>query len=505
MITLEIDSCKIETEEGKSILEACLKEKIEIPNLCYDKRLKSFGACRLCLVEIEGAKGFFPACTTEAKDGMKVKTNAERLNQIRKEILELILSDHPDDCLLCEKNGNCKLQDYAYQYSVSREKYLEKISVLKESSPYFTNPFIERNGNKCILCGRCVRICNEVMGRDVLDFSLRGFSTVITTGFNKPLEESNCEFCGQCLSACPVGALSSKVKKKGRHWETKKTETICPYCGCGCKIILETKENTVVNVSSDNNLCVKGRFGFDFINHKERLKKPLISQEEGARGQERRFREVEWGEALDFVAKRLFEIKEKYGANAIGGFASAKATNEENFLFQKFIRAVLQTNNVDHCARLCHAPTLSALTKSFGSGAMTNTIEDISTSNCIIVIGSNTSEAHPIVALKIKEAVKNGASLIVIDPRRIELVDLAQVWLRQKPGTDVCLVNCLMNVILKEGLYNKDFIEKRTEGFAKLCQVIEPYSPEYGEKITGCQKEVVIEASRRYGRAEKGC
>ncbi|MEW6679598.1 MAG: formate dehydrogenase subunit alpha, partial [bacterium] len=503
MIELVIDGKRIKTEQGKSILEVCLDENIALPNLCYDSRLKSFGACRLCLVEVERANGFLPACTTSAIEGMVVKTNTERLLEIRRELLELILSDHPDDCLVCEKNGDCKLQEYAYQYGVRREKYSEKLSILKENSPYRTNPFIERDVDKCILCGRCVRICDELMGRNVLDFANRGFSSLITTGLNKPLEESNCEFCGQCISACPVGALSSKIKKKGRHWETKKTETICPYCGCGCPIILETKGNTIINVSSNNNLCIKGRFGFDFVNHKERLKKPLISQGSGVKGQGSKFKEVEWGEALDFVAKRFLKIKEKYGADAMGGFASAKVTNEENFLFQKFMRAVLQTNNVDHCARLCHASTMAGLAKSFGSAAMTNTINDIACSDCIIVIGSNTTEAHPIVGLKIKEAIRQGAKLIVIDPRKIELVELANIWLRQKPGTDVCLINCLMNVILKEGLYKKDFINKRTSGFKDLCKAIEKYTLEYGEEITGCKKELIIEAARIYGKAER--
>jgi len=512
VITLEIDGCNVETGEGKTLLEVCLSKGIEVPNLCYDKRLKGFGACRLCLVEVEGKNGFLPACTTGAENGMKIKTNTERLKEIRKGILELILSAHPDDCLLCEKNGNCKLQDYAYQYNVRREKYLEKIILDKENKAYLTNPFIERDADKCILCGRCVRICDEVMGRSVLDFANRGISSVITTGLNRPLEVSNCEFCGQCISSCPVGALSSKGRKKGRVWETKKTETICPYCGCGCKIILETKDNVIVNVSSIidsfNNgcLCVKGRFGFDFVNHPDRLKTPLIRKEHRAQNTEHRmeFVEVSWDEALEFIAKRLSEIKEKYGAYSIGGLCSAKATNEENFLFQKFLRAVLKTNNIDHCARLCHSPTVSALAKSFGSGAMTNTISDIATSDCIITIGSNTTEAHPLVSIKIKEAVKNGASLIVIDPRNIELVSFARLWLRHKPGTDVALINGLMNVILNEGLFNKNFIEERTEGFDELCEAIKDYTPEYVEKITGCPSGLIIEAGRIYGNAKKG-
>ncbi len=508
MIVLEINSCKVETEEGKNLLEICLKENIDVPSLCYDERLKSFGACRLCLVEIEEARGFLPACTTIAKNGMIVRTNTERLQEIRKEILELILSDHPDDCLICSMNGDCKLQEYAYIYVVRREKYQDKIILQKENKPYQTNPFIERDVDKCVLCGRCVRICNEVMGRDVLGFANRGFSTVITTGLNRPLEESNCEFCGQCISTCPVGALTSKIRKKARNWETKKIETVCPYCGCGCKIILETRANEIINVSSRGNLCIKGRFGFDFINHKDRLKKPLIrvrSQESGVWSLESGFRKVSWDEALNFIAKRLGEIKGKYGADSIGGLASAKVTNEENYLFQKFMRAVIGTNNIDHCARLCHGPTVAGLAKAFGSGAMTNTISDIKKADCIIVIGSNTTSAHPIVGLKIKEAVKNGASLIVIDPRRIELVDVAKVWLSQKPGTDVAVINGIINVILKENLHNKEFIEKRTEGFEGIKGVMGKYTPEYVEEISGVDRKLLIEAALAYGKAKKGC
>lgn len=504
MITLEIDDFKIETEQGKTILEVCLSCNIEIPNLCYDPALKSFGACRLCLVEVSGVAGFLPSCTTEVKDGMIVKTNTESLREIRKGILELILSNHPDDCVLCEKNGNCKLQDYAYQYDVERERYEEKLIIKKKNEAFKTNPFIKRDVDKCILCGRCVRMCDEVMKRNVLDFTGRGFSTVITTGLDRPLEESNCEFCGQCVKTCPVGALSSRIKKRGRPWETKKTETICPYCGCGCKIILETKSKEIINVLSHpgppNNgfLCVKGRFGFDFINHKDRLKNPLI-KENG------KFVEASWEEALNLVAKRFFEIRERYGSDAIGGICSAKVTNEENFLFSKFMRAVLKTNNIDHCARLCHSSSVVGLDMSFGLSAMTNTIEDIALSSCIITIGSNTTEAHPLIALKIKEAVYNGASLIVIDPRKIELVEFAHLWLRQRPGTDVALINGIMHVLLKENIYNKDFIRERTEGFEDLCKTIETYNPEYVEGITGCKKEDIIEVARLYGMSKNGC
>ncbi|MCD6575134.1 formate dehydrogenase subunit alpha [Candidatus Aerophobetes bacterium] len=500
-VNLYIDGKEVLAEEGTTIMEAAKQVGIEIPHLCYEERLSPLSSCRLCVVEVEGMEKLVTSCSYPVREGMKVKTDTERVRKARKLILELLISNHPLDCMTCEKSGNCLLEKYAYELGVSSSRFQgEKINypVLVD------NPFIERDNKKCILCGRCVSVCSDVQQCDVLDFAQRGFDTLITTGLNKPLTETNCVFCGNCLSVCPVGALVERGRKgKGREWEFKKVTTICPYCGCGCQITLHIKDGKVVKVTSPPDapvnsgwLCTKGKFGFEFINSSDRLTSPLI-KEDG------KFTKVSWEKALNFISTRLNEIKGKYGGDSIAGLSSAKCTNEENYLFQKFMRAVIGTNNVDHCARLCHSSTVAGLARAFGSGAMTNSIGELSKANCILVTGSNTSETHPIVALQIKAAVKNGATLIVADPRKIELTGFAHIWLRHRPGTDVALFNGLMWVILNEGLEDRDFIEKRTENFESLQKIVEEYTPQKVEKITGVPAQDIIKAARAYAKSGK--
>ena len=501
MIKLIIDNQEVEVREGATILGAAQTIGIEIPNLCYDKRLTAASACRLCVVEVEGLEGLVSACSYPAREGLVIKTNTQRVQRARKLVLELILSNHPLDCLTCEKSGSCELEKYAYELGVSSSRFEGEKSHYEIDA---NNPFIERDNDKCILCGRCVTVCDEVQMASVLDFTERGFKTKISTGLDKPLGETPCVFCGQCIAVCPVGALTEKERKfKGREWELKKVSTICPYCGCGCNIVLNVKEDKVIKVTSEPEsivnqgwLCSKGKFGFQFIHSKDRLTTPLIKKEG-------KFKKVSWDEALDLIANKFKEIKEKYGTDSIAGFSSAKCTNEENYLFQKFMRALIGTNNVDHCARLCHASTVAGLARAFGSGAMTNSIEELKNAHCILITGSNTSETHPIIALQIKAAVKrNGARLIVADPRGIEMTEFAHLWLRQRPGTDVALFNGMMNVILSEGLYDKEFVEQRTEGFEEFKKVVEKYTPHYVENITGASSSQIISAARMYAGAK---
>ncbi|MEK7274678.1 MAG: molybdopterin-dependent oxidoreductase, partial [Candidatus Desantisbacteria bacterium] len=368
-------------------------------------------------------------------------------------------------------------------------------------------PFIERDYNKCILCGRCVTICGEEMCRGVIDYLYRGFETRIGTYLDKPLQDMNCAFCGQCVSVCPVGALTEKqAKGMGRAWEMIKVTTTCPYCGCGCSMDINVKNNQVIKITSSKNaginngrLCVKGRFGYDFIHRDDRLKLPLIRKDG-------KLVESSWDEALALVAGRLKQIKDKYGADSMAGISSARCSNEENFLFQKFMRAVIGTNNVDHCARLCHASTVVGLAAAFGSGAMTNAIDEIKDTKCILLTGSNTTECHPIIAIEIRKAVANGARLIVVDPREIELADIADLHLQQSPGTDVAWMNAMMNVILSEGLHDQGFIDARCEGFDENFKaMIGKYTPEYAEEISGIPAEKIREAARIYAGAETAC
>ncbi len=348
---LTIDGKKCAGRPGQTILEVARENDVWIPTLCFDERLQPYGSCRVCLVEVEGARGLIPACAAEIASGMVVRTSSKRIESIRRTVIELLLSDHPVDCMTCESTGSCALQDLAYHYGIKESCFKGEVHSYHLVDD---NPVIERDPEKCVLCGRCVRICDEVVGPRVLGFVGRGFDSTVNPPYDRSLEESPCLFCGQCISTCPVGALTSKLSEgAGRPWELEQTDTICPYCGVGCTLRLWTRDNKVVNITAPmdkgvnkGNLCVKGRFGFQFINSPDRLKYPLV------RGKDGRLRKTSWNKAISLVAERLTEIRDKHGADSVGGLSSARCTNEENYLFQKFMRAVVGTNNVDHCARL---------------------------------------------------------------------------------------------------------------------------------------------------------
>lgn len=346
MVTLKIDGKQVKVGEGSTILQAAREYDIHIPTLCDDPRLEPYGGCRLCVVQVNSMPRPVTACTTPVSEGMDVVTKSDEIEGIRRTIVELLLSDHPNDCMFCEKAGACTLQELAYTYNLRDNRFWGERRQYKERDG---NPFIEREMEKCILCAKCVRVCNEVQGVGAIDIAYRGFPAKVCPPFEKDL---NCEFCGQCVSVCPTGALMGKPSLgKGRVLGIKKVNTICPYCGCGCNITLHVANNEVIKVTSEPGtfnegwLCVKGRFGFQFINSPDRLKTPLIKRNGG------RFEEVSWEEAIDYTAERLMAIKDKHGPDAIAGLSSARCTNEENYLFQKFMRAVIGTNNVDHCAR----------------------------------------------------------------------------------------------------------------------------------------------------------
>ncbi len=368
MITLIIDGQKITVPEGTSVLDAAKKLEIPIPTLCHHPKLSPYGGCRLCIVEIKGMARPVTSCTTPVNEGMEVTTTSPYIERLRRTVLDLLLTDHPNDCMVCEKAGDCTLQELAYFYGLRELRFQgEKRIYTKRDG----NPFIERDTEKCILCGKCVRICDEIQGVGAIDFAYRGFKAKICPPHEKDLD---CEFCGQCVAVCPTGALTGKMwALKGRQKDIREIDTICPYCGCGCNLTLHVRRNKVIRVSSKEDtvnegwLCAKGRFSYGFINSPERLTKPLIriapkeSSEFGVRSSglnsslvtrhTSHFKEVSWDEALDYVAERLRDIKEKHSPDAIGALASARCTNEENYLFQKFMRAVIGTNNIDHCAR----------------------------------------------------------------------------------------------------------------------------------------------------------
>jgi len=500
-INLTIDGKRITAERGKTILEVATENGIRIPTLCKFPAFPPTGACRVCLVEVEGKPDLLPACITEATDGMVIHTASQRVLKTRRLVVELILSDHKSDCLTCEKNGECELQSLAYELQIETPRW-------RLSEPRFeiddSSPVIIIDRNRCILCGRCIYACNDVAVNYCLEIQNRGYASIVAPAFGKPLGESNCKSCGECVRVCPVGAITEKISRfQGRSWELKRTFSTCPYCGVGCGIIIHTRNNRIVKITGNESspvnagsLCVKGRFGFDFVHHPDRLTHPLIKRN----GE---FVRATWEKALDLVAERLARIKRDNGADAIALLSSAKCTNEENYLMQKFARAVIGTNNIDHCARLCHASTVTGLIQAFGSGAMTNSIAEIENAEVIFVTGSNTTEGHPVIGNMIKRAVVHrGAKLIVADPRSIELTRFAAVHLRHRSGTDVALFNGIMHVILKENLHDEEFIHTRTENFEEFAKVLERYTPEYVASITGVPADDIVRAARIYATAQ---
>jgi formate dehydrogenase major subunit len=438
------------------------------------------------------------SCHTPVIENSYIYPESERIQKLRKNIIELVLTDHPLDCLTCEVNNNCELQTVAARVGIRDVRYPEGKNHLDrekdKSHAYMTSDF-----SKCINCFRCVRACDEVQGELVLNMAGRGFDSHIIKSFNDNFKDSDCVSCGACAQACPTSAISDIFESKSVAVD-EKIRTVCTYCGVGCNLEVAVKGSKVKSIQApydadvnEGHTCLKGRFAFSFYNHPDRLRTPLIKRN----GE---FEEATWDEAYDYIAKELTRIKSEHGPDAIAGISSARCTNEENYLMQKFIRAVIGTNNIDSCARVCHSPTALGMQRTFGTGAATNSIIDLQYTNCIMVIGANPTDAHPVTGAKLKQFAMKGTS-IVIDPRKTEIARYATYHLQLKPGTNVAMMNMLLYYIMAEGLENKQFIEDRTEGYDEFKKHVMAFDIHELERITGVDKSLVRKAAIAYATA----
>ena len=513
MIKLKIDGVEVEVEKGKTILEAAQSAGVRIPSLCHDRRLIPFGACRLCVVQQKGKSELLPSCFTPARNGMEIITQSPEISESRRLQLQLILLNHPMICPRCEKEGECDLQTLIYEYGVEETLFpWEPITFPLDDRSLL----LQRDPNKCILCGRCARICDEIQGVGELSFTRRGIKTAIDTDFHRPIQ---CEFCGQCMDTCPVGAITSdRFDYTAKSWELKETTTPCPYCGCGCLLTMGSKDGEVKRVfsdpdrgPSDGNLCVKGRFGWDFIDHPERIKTPLL-RVNGV------FKEASWDEVLQFITHKLEGIKDQYGPEAIAGIASSRLTNEEYYLFQKLFREAVGTNQIDYGSGSAYRGLTEGLAKTLGMAASTNSIQEIRKADCILVIGVDPAATHPIIKNEIHLAIqRNRAQLIVLGSYDIDLTRATQIspmfhpsmTLLDKPGMEVSLLNAMIGTILREGLEDKNFIAEKTQGIEELKEKMatSPISPTSKDEWLGSFPEAkrgeIEKAARAFAQAKK--
>jgi formate dehydrogenase alpha subunit len=509
---MTINGRTVDAREGQTVLEAARDAGITIPTLCYHKDLSVDGSCRLCVVEVEGLRSQAAACALPASEGMVVHTETPALAESRRFVLEMLLHHYADVGYAAGDRDETEFEHWVRHYGARLPEGTRPKARYAVNSD--SNSFVWVDLNKCILCTRCVRACEEVQCRFVWGVGYRGDDAKIIAGLDTTMLDARCESCSACVAYCPTGALDDKMAV-GLGKPDKLVSTICGYCGVGCGFDLNVKDDRIIRVTSipaapvnGMQLCVKGRYGYDFVHHPERLSRPRIRKyllDGGAKpasGPGPDWVEVDWDVALRLVAEKLAAVKKESGPDAVGVLASAKCTNEENYLMQKFARQVLGTHNVDHCARLCHASTVAGLTMAFGSGAMSNSMEDIAAeAKAIFIIGSNITEQHPVFGTKVRQAVlRRGAKVVVADPRKIDITEFAVLHLRQRPGTDVALLNGLMHVILKNGWHDQTFIAERCEGFDELRPTVEKYTPDLTSAITGVPTEELCRAAEILAR-----
>jgi formate dehydrogenase major subunit len=513
LVTLMIDGEEITVPAGTSVMRAAALSGTKIPKLCATEQLEAFGSCRLCLVQIEGMKGLPASCTTLVSEGMKVTTQNDKIADVRRGVMELYISDHPLDCLTCPANGHCELQDMAGAVGLREVRYgyegENHLSAPKDTS----NPYFTFDASKCIVCSRCVRACDEQQGTFALTIQGRGFDSKVSPSQNESFMDSECVSCGACVQACPTATLSEKTliaKGQAEH----SIVTTCAYCGVGCSFRAEMQGEEVVRMvpnkdghANHGHSCVKGRFAIGYATHTDRILKPMIRAKISDP-----WREVSWDEAIAHAASELKRIQAKYGRDSIGGITSSRCSNEETYLVQKLIRAGFGNNNVDTCARVCHSPTGYGLKQTMGESAGTQDFDSVMKSDVIFVIGANPTDGHPVFASQMKRRLRQGAKLIIADPRRIDLVRSPHIeashHLKLFPGTNVALINSLAHVVVTEGLVKEDFVRARCEvdSFQKWRDFVsqERNSPEAMEAVTGVPAAEIRAAARLYATAGNG-
>jgi formate dehydrogenase major subunit len=506
-VTLEIDGIAISVTAGTSLLRAAAEAGVMIPKLCATDILKPFGSCRLCLVEIEGRKGYPSSCTTPAEAGMKVHTQSPQLAKLRRNVMELYISDHPLDCLTCSANGNCELQTMAGVVGLREVRYGAGENHFTDVVRDESNPYFSYDPGKCIVCNLCVRACEEQQGTFALTIAGRGFGSRVMAGQGESFLESDCVSCGACVQACPTATLMEKtVVEKGQA--ERSVTTTCAYCGVGCGLRAEMKGAEVVRMvpwkdgrANEGHACVKGRFAWGYATHPDRITKPMIRTKISDP-----WREVTWDEALAHTAREFRRIQQQHGRNAIGAIVSSRCTNEEDYLVQKLVRTAFGNNNVDTCARVCHSPTGYGLKQTLGESAGTQTFKSVAQADVIVVLGANPSDAHPVFASRLKRRVREGAKLVVIDPREIDLVSSphirAEHHLKLRPGTNVAVLSAMAHVIVTEGLVDEAFVAERCEAKAfndwREFVARPANSPEALEAASGVPAATVRAAARLY-------
>jgi formate dehydrogenase major subunit len=512
-VSVEIDGLPATIKAGTSILRAARESGIDIPKLCATDSLKPFGSCRLCVVEIEGRKGYPASCTTPVEEGMKIRTQTDKLSQLRRNVMELYISDHPLDCLTCSANGDCELQDMAGAVGLRDVRYGFDGANHLDAPVDTSNPYFQFDASKCIVCSRCVRACDEVQGTFALTIEGRGFNSKVSAGISEDFLDSECVSCGACVQACPTATLMEKsIVDNGQPDHA--VVTTCAYCGVGCSFQAEMKGDQVVRMTpykdgqaNHGHSCVKGRFAWGYASHRDRVLKPMIRENTSDP-----WREVEWDEAIQYAASRFKAIQKQHGRKSIGGITSSRCTNEEVFVVQKLVRAAMGNNNVDTCARVCHSPTGYGLKTTLGTSAGTQPFDSVMDADVIMVIGANPTEGHPVFASQMKRRLREGAQLIVVDPREIGLVRSPHIaaahHINLLPGTNVPVINALAHAIVSEGLADEEYVRERCEldsWESWKAMILKPEnSPEEVAKVSGVDAETIRAAARLFGSAKNG-